>query len=224
MTLPKALRTRVPDRLRDDARLRAVGIGAGLIPPRTLHSPDEAAMLARLAEGATCVVELGVYEAASAQIFIRVLDHRSELHLIDPFVDATGWALPAGWGATPFAARAVVSRALAEAGPTGAPRISWHIARSQEVGAAWRGGPIDLVFIDGDHSPDGCREDWEVWSPHVRPGGHIAFHDARLGQPGGDGSPGPTGVVDAVFRAQSPRAGWRLSAEADTLVVVERST
>jgi predicted O-methyltransferase YrrM len=36
---------------------------------------------------------------------------------------------------------------------------------------------VDVLFIDGDHSYDGCRQDWEMYSPLVRPGGVVAFHD-----------------------------------------------
>ena len=50
----------------------------------------------------------------------------------------------------------------------------------------------------------------------------MAFHDARLEQPGGTGSPGPTGVVDELFRSPGPPAGWCLADEVDTLVVVRR--
>ena len=60
---------------------------------------------------------------------------------------------------------------------------------------------MDLVFIDGDHSYEGCREDWEMWRDHVAPGGFAAFHDARAGRPGGRGAPGPTRVVDETFRS-----------------------
>ena len=52
MPLPQALRRLTPDRVRDDPRLRAVALGAGLIPPRTMHSDGEAATLARLASSA----------------------------------------------------------------------------------------------------------------------------------------------------------------------------
>jgi len=79
------------------------------------------------------------------------------------------------------------------------------------------------VFVDGDHSSQGCREDWDVWHPHVRSGGVVAFHDARLGAAGGTGSPGPTSVVNEVFCAQDPPDGWQLADEVDTLVVVRRA-
>lgn len=39
------------------------------------------------------------------------------------------------------------------------------------------GSPIDLLFIDGDHTYEGVKKDWEMYSPLVRPGGMIVFHD-----------------------------------------------
>lgn len=38
-------------------------------------------------------------------------------------------------------------------------------------------GPFDVAFIDGDHSYDGVRADFEAYSPMVRPGGLVGFHD-----------------------------------------------
>jgi predicted O-methyltransferase YrrM len=39
------------------------------------------------------------------------------------------------------------------------------------------GGRVDLVFIDGDHSYDGCRRDIEAYRPMLRPGGILSGHD-----------------------------------------------
>lgn len=39
------------------------------------------------------------------------------------------------------------------------------------------GRSVDFLFIDGDHSYDGVRADYELYAPLVRPGGLIAFHD-----------------------------------------------
>jgi predicted O-methyltransferase YrrM len=36
---------------------------------------------------------------------------------------------------------------------------------------------IDLLFIDADHSYEGVKADFEMYSPLVRPGGIVAFHD-----------------------------------------------
>ena len=36
---------------------------------------------------------------------------------------------------------------------------------------------IDFLFIDGDHTEEGVRKDFEMYSPFVRKGGIVAFHD-----------------------------------------------
>lgn len=38
-------------------------------------------------------------------------------------------------------------------------------------------GPFDAAFIDGDHSYEGVRADWLNYSPLIRSGGLVAFHD-----------------------------------------------
>lgn len=36
---------------------------------------------------------------------------------------------------------------------------------------------IDLLFIDGDHTKDGCLHDLQAWVPHVKKGGVVLLHD-----------------------------------------------
>lgn len=36
---------------------------------------------------------------------------------------------------------------------------------------------LDFLFIDGDHSYEGVKQDFEDYSPLVRPGGIVALHD-----------------------------------------------
>jgi cephalosporin hydroxylase len=45
------------------------------------------------------------------------------------------------------------------------------------------GRPVDLLFIDGDHTYEGVRADFEMYSPLVRPGGLIVFHDIVVSPP-----------------------------------------
>jgi predicted O-methyltransferase YrrM len=214
--LPKAVRSATPDRLRDSVLLRAVAVGSGLIPPRTLHSTDERELLQRLARGARRVVEVGVYEGASAAALCEVLGPEAELHLIDPFGHHPT-ALQPGWAGTEWASRRVVHRAARRAGP----QIHWHVELSEVTGRGWS-QPIELVFIDGDHAEDATRLDWELWHPHVVPGGHVLFHDALLDHPGGRGLPGPTTVVDELFRGDDALPGWTIAAEVDRTVAVRR--
>ncbi len=49
---------------------------------------------------------------------------------------------------------------------------------------------IDLLFIDGDHTYEGCKLDIDIWHQRVVPGGSIVFHDCYEGH--------DYGVKDAV--------------------------
>lgn len=57
-----------------------------------------------------------------------------------------------------------------------ADRWSFENMTSQEF-ATRCPQPLDLVWIDGDHSAEGVRSDWQLYEPLVRPNGIIAFHD-----------------------------------------------
>ena len=67
------------------------------------------------------------------------------------------------------------------------------------------GEPLDVLFIDGDHSYEGAMADWLDYGPLVRPGGLVIFHDIYLptepgaGQVWAEISPGRvTQVIHAV--------------------------
>lgn len=54
--------------------------------------------------------------------------------------------------------------------------IEPHRARSMDVARTF-GQRIDLIFIDGDHSYEGCHGDVINWLPLVKPGGCVILHD-----------------------------------------------
>jgi predicted O-methyltransferase YrrM len=57
-------------------------------------------------------------------------------------------------------------------------RTDSHNPRTLETVRGLLGGrTLDLLFIDGDHSYDGVKKDFEMYSPLVAKGGTIAFHD-----------------------------------------------
>jgi predicted O-methyltransferase YrrM len=57
------------------------------------------------------------------------------------------------------------------------PRDSHDPATVAELRRRIVDRPIDFLFIDGDHSYQGVKKDFELYAPLVRPGGIIAFHD-----------------------------------------------
>ena len=57
-------------------------------------------------------------------------------------------------------------------------RANSHDKRTLEkVEAILDGNKLDFLLIDGDHTYEGVRKDFEMYAPLVREGGMIAFHD-----------------------------------------------
>ena len=50
------------------------------------------------------------------------------------------------------------------------------VATSCDAAKDWD-RPVRLLFIDGDHSYEGSKQDFDLWVPRVVPGGLIALHD-----------------------------------------------
>lgn len=48
---------------------------------------------------------------------------------------------------------------------------------SKVVGRQWDKPQVDLIFVDGDHSYDGCYGDILAWHPHLKDGSYMAVHD-----------------------------------------------
>jgi len=53
---------------------------------------------------------------------------------------------------------------------------------SASLAADYADGSIDSIFIDGDHSYEGCRRDIVAWLPKLKRGGRIGGHDAVPGE------------------------------------------
>lgn len=48
---------------------------------------------------------------------------------------------------------------------------------SAKVGEQWSGKKIDLLLIDAGHAYEEVVRDIAAWTPHVKPGGMVIFHD-----------------------------------------------
>jgi len=57
-------------------------------------------------------------------------------------------------------------------------RADSHAAETkQRVLRILSGEPLDYLFLDGDHTYEGVRSDFEMYAPLVRSGGIVTFHD-----------------------------------------------
>lgn len=125
--------------------------------------------------------EIGVLVGTLSQ---RILTAPQRAHLV--MVD--NWAIaedqPEAYRATRdvhadhepqrVAAHERAARRVARAHPARARVIK---ARSTEAVMEIDDRSLDLVFIDADHSYEGCLADIRAWLPKVKPGGWIGGHD-----------------------------------------------
>ncbi len=82
---------------------------------------------------------------------------------------------------------------------------------SEVVSKGWT-RPIGLLWIDGDHTLEGVRRDFEAWEPFLRPGGVVAFHDAT------DPDGGPAQVIETLLADSFERVG-----AAERLIALRRA-
>lgn len=82
---------------------------------------------------------------------------------------------------------------------------------SRDAAGDWN-REIRLLFIDGDHSYEESKHDFEAWSPHVVPAGIIAFHDVSTW-------PGVTRFYEELLAGKD----WTETLAIGTLRVVTRS-
>jgi predicted O-methyltransferase YrrM len=90
---------------------------------------------------------------------------------------------------------------------------------SSSAGREWQFGAIDLLFIDGDHTYEGVLRDIEAWTPHVKVGGFVAFHDCANGA---NSHPLHFEVSRAVDEWKSAELWWAELAQVDSLRVFRR--
>lgn len=126
------------------------------------ETDDEQAFLLKQAyqvHGSGRIVEIGAEFGMSASLFIKAAFPTVEIISVDLF---------------PGNLLQVHQENLRMAGFAG--RSTQIQGDSSTVGKQWD-KPIDLLFIDGDHSYTGCKADIEAWIPHVKIGGVVIFHD-----------------------------------------------
>lgn len=90
-------------------------------------------------------------------------------------------------------------------------QVESHVARSTDVAKSWN-RPIRVLWIDGDHSLAGVKNDLYGFLPYLQPLGVVAFHDALNVFPGpirvfvedvlGSDRFGAAGFVNSIAWAQ----------------------
>ncbi|MDY6986992.1 MAG: class I SAM-dependent methyltransferase [Thermodesulfobacteriota bacterium] len=82
-------------------------------------------------------------------------------------------------------------------------RVNFHKGDSVAIGKKYCndiGKRIDLLFIDGDHTVEGCRKDFKLYEPYVNVGGYILLHDIYPDHCGWDG---PRYLIDKILKKEN---------------------
>lgn len=151
--------------------------------------------LARLAQapGVHVIVEIGSYLGASAAAFAAGLartDNRdARIYCVDTWKndsmsEGQRDTMVAFLGNTATYRHAIVTVR------------GWSTEVVETIAA--RAGRVDLLFIDGDHSYEGCLADWKAYAPLLAPGARVAFHDVGWAE-------GVRAVIDQEVRAHVVR-------------------
>ncbi|MFK7742462.1 MAG: class I SAM-dependent methyltransferase [Planctomycetota bacterium] len=197
------MQTKKPWRIGTRAKLLMRGLRYSCILPYASIdgwlTVDEAITLLELAQGLPeqrpRVVEIGSWQGKSTVCIATGLRDKLEPQLvcIDPF-DASGDAESADLYDQRHNALGGPLRQAFESnlGQCGEVRgfvdvrqgFSFEHADSVDEG-------VDMLFLDGDHSYDAVRRDFDDWANKVRPGGYLAMHDVVH-----DVHEGPRRVVD----------------------------
>jgi len=77
---------------------------------------------------------------------------------------------------------------------------------SKEVGKTFP-EKLDMLFIDGDHSYEGCLGDFENWIDHIKFGGVLAFDDYGENKHGDETWPAVRKVIDEHVRPKFNEIG-----------------
>jgi predicted O-methyltransferase YrrM len=154
--------------------------GGVSIRPMQIESEIRAFLELLATDPPRSVLEIGTGRGGTLFLLARAAHENATLVSIDsPEGDASFCGRPA------YKRRERLYRAL------GRPeqRVVYIAADSHEestrsrVVDALRGVPLDLLFVDGDHTLAGVEADYRMYSPLVRSGGLVAFHDIVPGEP-----------------------------------------
>lgn len=142
----------------------------GISKARTQTTEAERSCMARYASGKKMLAEIGVADGVTTCRLRSAMDPSGILIAIDPYPkQRLGFSAP----------RIVAQR---EVSKIKSGTVKWmRTTGSDAARLLWESDSprFDFVFIDGDHSWEGLKEDWEGWRRLVVPGGIIALHDSR---------------------------------------------
>lgn len=122
----------------------------------------------------TCIVEIGSYQGKSTLLlaFGTQVGNKNKLYAIDPHLEFIGV------NGGEFGPSDLQQKYKNIVRNYNADNIFIVALKSNQV-SNWE-IPIGMIFIDGDHSYDGVKFDYENFKENIVSGGKILFHDSKM--------------------------------------------
>lgn len=188
---------------------------AGLRKAYTSVSTVEHDLLARLAMNKRCIIEVGVFEGVTSELFCRAMDSTGRLYLVDPYFPETRLEKLLNVSFTRWVAAKTVK--------AWQPQIAFVRQPSALAAVSLPlTGRADLIFIDARHDYTSVLEDFQSWAPMLAADALMAFHDSHPcpARPELQPTDGPPRLMAEI---EAGRHGpWGVVEHADSVTVIRR--
>ena len=151
--------------MRGNALIHFVSCYLGFGKPHSQTTENEKKAISKYAANCKCAVEIGVYEGVNTINIAKEISSDATLYAIDPFVK----------GRLGICYYEKIARMLVKKNKV-AGKIKFITAYSSGA-APMVPSEIDFIFIDGDHSLEGIKQDWALYAGKVQTGGYMLLHD-----------------------------------------------
>ena len=134
--------------------------------------------MAAITKPGSVICEVGVFQGEFADFLLRLQPKR--LTLIDPWEGTLTSGNADGNNVVQIDGEKTF-RIISEK-CKGVPCIEIHRAKSEDVLQKFPDEYFDVIYIDGDHSFEGCYKDLELARRKVKKGGWICGHDYEMNE------------------------------------------
>jgi predicted O-methyltransferase YrrM len=139
-----------------------------LVRAHSQTNPEELACLANYAKGRKLALEIGTHMGVSGATIAKALDPDGKLFCVDPWEPVNGKENPClSICKRELQRQAVTSRVLLVQG------LSHEVEESLPAA-------FDFIFVDGDHTYEGLKRDWEIVLRRLALNGIVCLHDTTI--------------------------------------------
>lgn len=173
---------------------------------KTQTSKKEQTAMLPYIKNASTIVEIGVFEGYNTREFALHSNDEAIVYAIDPFFKGSlGFNYGKIMAKKEWRDKKIANKIKIIEG------FSWDVTNKIPDN-------IDFIFIDGDHSFEGVKKDFDLYASKLSSNGIIALHDARIFENGWTKPDwGPVRLVEEYIKEENK---WHILDEIDSLVLI----